>query len=154
MGGSFRQSANSSEASRSNPSFPISGYSHTGYRDTQMQTHATESSSRPFRTFHAPERNNVQKGATYCKSRLSRPPHVLPSNNCSYIQSDQRVKPWREGPSHYYSNRYHNGHMERGNYYNSHERMKPGPHDNGGGWRRPMPPFSGMLFCALPTVKS
>lgn len=79
-------------------------------------------------------------GAFNKRFRL-RPPHPAPSNQFSYVQSDQRVQSHRDIPPPSHPNRFHVPNSENGNFYREHDRMKLAPVDIGERWRTP--PFHG-----------
>jgi hypothetical protein len=55
------------------------------------------------------------------------------------------VKSRREIPPPSYFNRFQHSHdFDCGNFYNNHERMRPGPYELNDGWRFPAP-FPGMF---------
>lgn len=84
--------------------------------------------------------------AVHAKGYPLRPPHQMPSNQFSFVHGDQHVKPRREGPPPSYPNRHHSmQHMERENFRNNHDRLKPPPYDNfRERWRAPAP-YSGKF---------
>lgn len=117
-------------------------------RDPSMQM--AESASCSFSNFSAQPVNNGRQtdGATLHNKNYSlRPPHPAPSNQFSYFQGDQRVRPHRDAPSPSFSNRFHYAqNADRENSYNNHERMKPPPYELHEHWRFPAPPFSGPRY--------
>ncbi|KAK6260122.1 hypothetical protein SCA6_014596 [Theobroma cacao] len=75
-----------------------------------------------------------------------RPPHPAQSNQFSYVNSGQHMNSMRDAPPPPYSNRYYSLNTDGGNYYNSHERMKPAPNELRESWRFPPQPFSGPQY--------
>lgn len=112
-------------------------------RDLQRQM--PDSTSCSYSSFPTYSGRNVPQtdGATFHnKGYPLRPPHAPPSNQFSYVQGDQQVKPRREAPPPYH-NRFDFGpNGDRENYYNNHERMKP-PYEPRESWGFPSHSFSG-----------
>ncbi|XP_068311945.1 protein HUA2-LIKE 2-like isoform X2 [Pyrus communis] len=113
-------------------------------RDHQRQM--PDSTSCSYSSFPTYSERNVthSDGATFHNEGYPlRPPHAPPSNQFSYVQGDQPVKPQCEAPPPYH-NRFDYG--DRENYYNNHERMKPGPYEPCDSWRFPSHYFSGPRY--------
>lgn len=112
-------------------------------RDMPMQTPESTSSSS---SFPVPPPSNFRyfDGVTmHNKGYPLRPPHQVPSNQFSFVRGDQHAKPWREVPTPSFSNRHHSvQNMERENFRNNHDRLKPPPYDFRDRWRGPVP-YSG-----------
>ncbi|CAL1362045.1 unnamed protein product [Linum trigynum] len=87
------------------------------------------------------------------KSHPPRPSHLPPANHYSYVHGGgQHIKSRRETPPpppppSYSSHRYHSSHdSESGNFYNNHDRMRPGPYEFGENWRYGAPPYPGHRY--------
>ncbi|XP_059625812.1 protein HUA2-LIKE 2-like isoform X1 [Cornus florida] len=124
-------------------------------RDLQMQMHIPDSgSSYSFSSVpisHPPiqQLNSVQPtdGMTLeNKAYHLRPPHPAPSNQFSYVQTDQSVQSRREVPPPSFPNRFHFLPNREGNFYSDHDRMKLAPHDPSESWRFSVPSFSGSYY--------
>ncbi|KAG7967449.1 hypothetical protein I3843_08G099900 [Carya illinoinensis] len=122
-------------------------YHSPDFRDPQMQM--PESTSCSFSSSSIQPVNNGRQtnGDTLCdKGYTLHPPHPAPSNQFSYFQGDQRVRPRRDALPPSYSNRFHVQNFDRENSYNNHERTKPPPYELHEHWRFPAPPFSGPRY--------
>lgn len=123
-------------------------------RDVKMQTQIPDFSSNPGSHQPAVPVNGVQQtdGSTfYNKGYHLPPPQPAPSNQFSYVQSDQQVHSVREvpPPPPPYPNRAHFVQStDGGGFCNDHDRMKMAPHEHRESWRFPGPSFSGK-FCLL-----
>lgn len=130
-----------------NPVSDAACYPPPEYGDLRGQM--TDSTSSSFNSFSVQPVRNVPQtdGASFHnKAYTLRPPHPPPMNQFTYVQEDQHFKHRRESVPPSYSNRFHsmqNG--DRENFYNNHERMKPGPYEPRESWRFPPHSFSGNL---------
>lgn len=75
-----------------------------------------------------------------------RPPHHVPSNQFSFVHGEQHGKHHREfpPPPSYPTRQHLVQNMERENFYNNHERLKPPPYDYRERWNAPVP-YSGKI---------
>lgn len=113
-------------------------------RDVQM--HIPESTC-SFGSFPLPPPDNFRHSAGTMHNRgyPLRPPYHVPSSQFSFVHGEQQVKPRREVPPPLYSNRHHIvQNMERENFYNNHERLKPPPFEYQERWRGPAP-YTGTI---------
>lgn len=125
-------------------------------RDVKMQTQIPDFSSNPGPHQPVLPMNGVQQsdGATfYNKGYHLPPPQPAPSNQFSYVQSDQQVQSLRElpppPPPPSYPNRAHFAQStDGGSFCTDHDRMNVAPHEHRDSWRFPGPSFSGKL-CVL-----
>ncbi|KAF7804773.1 protein HUA2-LIKE 2-like isoform X2 [Senna tora] len=103
-----------------------------------MQMPVSESTC-SFSNFPVPPPDNFRhSGTVHNRGYPLRPPHHVPSSQFSFVCGEQHVKPQREVPPPLYSNRHHTVHsMERENFYNNHERLKPPSFDYQERWRGP-----------------
>ncbi|XP_054808089.1 protein HUA2-LIKE 2 [Prosopis cineraria] len=114
-------------------------------RDMPMQLPESTTS---FSSYPLPPDNfHYFDGATVLsKGYPLRPPHQVPSNQFSFVQGDQHMKPRREVPPPSYSNKHHSmQNMERENFRNNHDRLKPPSYDFRERWRVPAP-YSGSRY--------
>lgn len=118
-------------------------------RDLQMPMQMPESTS-SFGSYPVCPSNNFQQTDSprfHSKPYPPRPPHAPHSNQFSYVQTGQNAKSRREAPRPYNSHRFNpQPNIDGGNFYNNHDRMKPGPYEHRGGWSFPAPSFSGKLL--------
>ncbi|CAN1352769.1 Protein HUA2-LIKE 3 [Linum perenne] len=83
------------------------------------------------------------------KSHPPRPPpqHLPPPDHFPYAHGSQHAKSRRETPPRSYSHRYHSSHDgDNGNFYNNHERDRPGPYEFDDNWRYHGPPYQGPRY--------
>ena len=115
-------------------------YQVSEYRETQMPE-----STCSFNSYPVPPPDNFRHSDTmHNKGYSIRPPHHLPSNQFSFVHGEQHAKHRRDfPPPSSYSNRQHFvQNMERENFYNNHERIKPPPYDYRERWDASAP-YSG-----------
>ncbi|KAJ1405114.1 RNA polymerase II-binding domain [Sesbania bispinosa] len=115
----------------------------------EMQMHMPESTS-SFNSFPVPPPDNFRHSdgiIMHNKGYSIRPPHHVPSNQFSFVHEEQHMKHRREvPPPPSYSNRQQFvQNMERENFYNNHERLKPPPYDCRERWNVPAP-YSGPRY--------
>lgn len=121
-------------------------------RDVKMQTQIPDFSSNPGPHQPVLPMNGVQQsdGATfYNKGYHLPPPQPAPSNQFSYVQSDQQVPSLRElpPPPPSYPNRAHFAQStDGGSFCTDHDRMNVAPHEHRESWRFPGPSFSGTHY--------
>lgn len=122
-------------------------------RDHQMPMQMPESTS-SFGCYSMCPSNNFQQTdgpRFHNKPYPPRPPHAPQSNHFSYVQASQSAKSRREAPHPSNSHRFHpHPNFDGGNFYNNHDRMKPGPYEHRESWRFSAPSFSGKV----PPLKS
>lgn len=132
---------------RINPSLSNAVLCRTPECRDQMQVQHCDS-TRSFSNYPVCQSNNVHRTdgpSFHHKAYPPRPQHPPPSNQFSYVQANQHVKSRREIPPPSYFNRFQHSHdFDCGNFYNNHERMRPGPYELNDGWRFPAP-FPGMF---------
>ncbi|CAL0320582.1 unnamed protein product [Lupinus luteus] len=116
----------------------------------EMQMHMPKSNC-SFNTFPVPSDNFRHSDGVllHNKGYSLRSPHHVPPNQFSFVNREQHMKHRREfqlplppppPPLSPYSNRNHLvQNMERENFYNNHERLKPHPYDHRERWNAPVP---------------
>lgn len=118
-------------------------------RDHQMPMQMPESTS-SFGCYSMCPSNNFQQTdgpKFHNKPYPPRPPHAPQSNHFSYVQASQSAKSRREAPHPSNSHRFHpHPNFDGGNFYNNHDRMKPGPYEHRESWRFSAPSFSGPRY--------
>lgn len=118
-------------------------------RDHQMLMQMPESTS-SFGSYPVCPTNNFQQTdgpRFHSKPYPPRPPHAPQSNQFSYVQAGQNAKSRREAPHPSNSHRFHpQPNIDGGNFYNNHDRMKPGPYEQRDSWRFPAPSVSGPRY--------
>lgn len=133
---------------RINPSLSNAVLCRTPECRDQMQVQHCDS-TRSFSNYPVCQSNNVHRTdgpSFHHKAYPPRPQHPPPSNQFSYVQANQHVKSRREIPPPSYFNRFQHSHdFDCGNFYNNHERMRPGPYELNDGWRFPAP-FPGPRY--------
>ncbi|XP_011033682.1 PREDICTED: HUA2-like protein 3 [Populus euphratica] len=134
--------------SRINPSLSNAVPCRTPECRDQMQVQHCDS-TRSFSNYPVCQSNNVHRTdgpSFHHKAYPPRPQHPPPSNQFSYVQANQHVKSRREIPPPSYFHRFQHSHdFDCGNFYNNHERMRPGPYELNDGWRFPAP-FPGPRY--------
>ncbi|KAF7120671.1 hypothetical protein RHSIM_Rhsim13G0022600 [Rhododendron simsii] len=127
-------------------------------RDVKMQTQIPDFSSNPGPHQPTLPMNGVQQsdGTTfYNKGYHLPPPQPAPSNQFSYVQSDQQVQSLRElpppppppPPPPSYPNRAHFAQStDGGSFCPDHDRMNVAPREHRESWRFPGPSFSGTHY--------
>lgn len=91
-----------------------------------------------------PPGNNLQQAdaSLYGKTGNLRPPYPSPSNQFSYFQADQQIRPQREAPAPSYYDRPHFGqNVEGGHFYGDQGSIRPPRHEVTDGWGYSRPPF-------------
>lgn len=114
------------------------------YRDMHLQE-----STCSFNSFPVPPPDNfghTDGVAMRNKGYSIRPPQHVPSNQFSFVNGERHVKHRREvpPPPPYSSRQHFVQHMERENFYNNHERIRPPPYDYHERWNVPAP-FPGKI---------
>ncbi|KAG4995905.1 hypothetical protein JHK85_027344 [Glycine max] len=109
----------------------------------EMQMHMPESTC-SFNSFPVPPPENFRHTdgvTTHNKGYSIRPPQHVPCNQFSFVNGEQHVKHRREVPPPLpYSSRQHFvQNIERENFYNNHERLRPPPYDYQERWNGPAP---------------
>ncbi|XP_065861180.1 protein HUA2-LIKE 2-like isoform X2 [Euphorbia lathyris] len=141
----LRESAAQHSASRTNPSI-FNGVHHHASECREMQPSDSMSS---FSSYPVRPVNNVQHTdapSFQHKPYPPRPPQPPPSNQFSYVQAGQHVKPRRETTPPY-QHRFHSSYSgDGGTFYNNHERMRPAPYEPGDGWRYPSANIPGPRY--------
>ncbi|KAG4402226.1 hypothetical protein AAZX31_02G142600 [Glycine max] len=107
----------------------------------EMQMHMPESTC-CFNSFPVPPPDNFRHtdGVTmHNKGYSIRPPQHVPSNQFSFVNGEQHVKHQREvpPPPPYSSSQHFVQNMERENFYNNHERLRPPPYVYEDRWNGP-----------------
>ena len=107
----------------------------------EMQMHMPESTC-SFNSFPVPPPDNFRHtdGVTmHNKGYSIRPPQHVPSNQFSFVNGEQHVKHQREvpPPPPYSSSQHFVQNMERENFYNNHERLRPPPYVYEDRWNGP-----------------
>lgn len=95
-----------------------------------------------------PPGNSVQPADAnlYGKHYNIRPPYPSSSNQFSYFQADQQIRPQREIPPPPYYDRPHFGQkMEGGHYYGDQDNIRRPRHEVADGWGYSRPPFHGSM---------
>lgn len=95
-----------------------------------------------------PPGNSVQPADAnlYGKHYNIRPPYPSSSNQFSYFQADQQIRPQREIPPRPYYDRPHFGQkMEGGHYYGDQDNIRRPRHEVADGWGYSRPPFHGSM---------
>ena len=109
-------------------------------RDMQMRIPESTSS---FSSFPVPPPDNFWHSEAvnmHNKGYPLPPPQHVPSNQFSFVHGERHINHQREVPPPSYPNRHHFApDMERENFYNNHERLKPPPYEFRERWRAPAP---------------
>ncbi|KAG9144148.1 hypothetical protein Leryth_013797 [Lithospermum erythrorhizon] len=110
--------------------------------DRHTQASSSAYNNQPLSHPSARPGSNIQASDASHKGYHFRPPHPGPSNQFSYVQSDQRMPSRRDVPPN--PHRYHMAHCsDDGHVFRGRGRMKHAPRDVDDCWRSPAPPFSG-----------
>ncbi|RDY00116.1 Protein HUA2-LIKE 3, partial [Mucuna pruriens] len=109
----------------------------------EMVMHMPESTC-SYNSFPVPPPDNFRQtdGVTmHHKGYSIRPPQHVPSNQFSFVNGEHHVKQRREvrPPPSYSSRQHYVQNMERENFYNNHERLRPPPYDYQERWNIPAP---------------